>query len=855
MISLESTIIELKDKNLISVRLANACLKGKIDTLGDLLTKKKFDLYKIKNCGYKTILEIEDIKSRYINLIRFQNQKKDDKLKDDGKNNSTIPVWDYKIRYNKLITEDQNKIKSIIKEKFKLISVRCRHQFPSFGNLEVLLPYWDSTSDILNLNFSCGRKTLYDIKNYLSDARDTFDKFYIEQVHLYPSEEEALKIKKEYPFLLATDCKEVVDHLKKTNLIPFLFIIAKYIFQSDNRRNTIFKDFYGIGGSQESLQSICLRYELTQTRVKQIVSSTIRLPQHIKKIIPSEFSTNLGAVVSERNQIWTELKKLYMMSKSELDILLLASLIIPEKIIFQLGPCETKYLIDKELLRELKPKSVIRNIEKEINKKRTIIKELDILQIIKTECPRCSSRIEFICPIFAEYFEKNKNLQVKNDRYITLFPNKTDISLAIEHILRDKGVPMSLSELMVSYNEIYLEKIITSKNNFKAYIARNPNIKGKGRSGMYVLTSWKSHYTGSIISYIKMVLSTFEKPLKLELLVDFIRDQFPSTNRKSILSLISQDKSNEIVLYKDDLVGIRNEKHTDIITPKKIIKKEQFLDKWASYKTFVKIHKRLPFYNGETEEEQSLGRWMKRLKDGKNECDSENLTIITSFLDTNASLPQNKTEYNFKQVCDQIKVIVAKTFSLPERTENEYEYNWLKNSIQSYSSISHNKKIYFDDLVTFLKDFGFYILPEDVSISDIDKDSISHKNSNSEDIFLQNNTVIPDKNISSLEFGDGKFFYIKTLGCEAKGILTHDKQIVICKGSLIRENATNTYDRKDFRNQLIKWYCSKTDKGYIANLDLPPMSPSGASSFVQGRSSNGKRDWKDKNGNALSKYL
>lgn len=98
-------------------------------------------------------------------------------------------------------------------------------------------------------------------------------------------------------------------------------------------------------------------------------------------------------------------------------------------------------------------------------------------------------------------------------------------------------------------------------------------------------------------------------------------------------------------------------------------------------------------------------------------------------------------------------------------------------------------------------------------------------------------------------------FYISTIGCNAVGQLNSDGKIIILRGSIIREDLTNTFNRIAFRNDILRRYCEKIENGYRTKTDLPPMSPSAASGLVQGRSSNGKRDWLDKDGKPLSLYL
>lgn len=99
-----------------------------------------------------------------------------------------------------------------------------------------------------------------------------------------------------------------------------------------------------------------------------------------------------------------------------------------------------------------------------------------------------------------------------------------------------------------------------------------------------------------------------------------------------------------------------------------------------------------------------------------------------------------------------------------------------------------------------------------------------------------------------------KYFYIHSIGCNAKAKLIGNK-IVVLKGSILRKDKTKTFARNARRSQVILEFCTETQEGFLVNEDLPPMTPSGSSGLVQARSSNGKLDWKDENGVSLENYL
>ena len=98
-------------------------------------------------------------------------------------------------------------------------------------------------------------------------------------------------------------------------------------------------------------------------------------------------------------------------------------------------------------------------------------------------------------------------------------------------------------------------------------------------------------------------------------------------------------------------------------------------------------------------------------------------------------------------------------------------------------------------------------------------------------------------------------FYIEGAEWTGMGQLTMDGRIIVLKDSVLRANTTNTYSAHKIRNEVIERYCTPTEKGYLVEEDLPPMSPSTSSGLILGRSSNGKVEWKDASGNILATYL
>ena len=118
------------------------------------------------------------------------------------------------------------------------------------------------------------------------------------------------------------------------------------------------------------------------------------------------------------------------------------------------------------------------------------------------------------------------------------------------------------------------------------------------------------------------------------------------------------DKDGRFIMYEGEYVGLSENSILDFdLKERKIIKRQSFDTRFSDFKEFVITMKRLPMQTG-SDEEQSLARWMVNVLKSNIDSTEEQLLSLQEFLDDNKALPQNGHEYNFKQMCDQIKVVV-----------------------------------------------------------------------------------------------------------------------------------------------------------------------------------------------------
>ncbi len=715
MISSDTTIEEMCRLGLISVRAMNVCRYGEIKTLIQLLKADKFNLVKIRNCGRKTIIELDEIRENYSHYLQEQHI--------DVEENPVIVIEETELtnaqkKIELLAPNSVVHLKGWITWKFNELSVRAKNAFPQLNQLLTVIGVIYSAQKFNAIDAkNIGKKTSGEIQSFLSEVKAHFEEI-TKEIDLsvdIPNHNEldrlVAQVGELYPFLLTKECEMVAKHVLFHDFIPILFIAKQYIFRCEDSRMNIYRDYYGFNpeGRRYTLSEIGEKNNLSRERIRQLVSKRINLPKRLEDEIHRYLTPILESIIPFDSLFWNKVQRDNMLEESYSQTALLACSVTDTHTIIQIEDSDKEYLVNKELIENVKIRNVLNNIVRVIALRRTTVEQLDILDYIKEQNRVYHRNVNLLCSIYANYLRKNFDIDIEDNRYVKLLPNAINISTAIEGILEQSGEPMSLEGIKQAFNILYPSNSIDDVAKLKPYIFRNPNIKPKGKTGIYILKSWKNHFTGTLTSYLEHILHTFNEPIPLDDLVDFALDEFPRSNKKSIYSLIVGDKDERFIVYEDDFIGLADNPISEIeFKERRIIKRHNFDTRFEELKQFVILRKRLPIQN-KSEEESSLARWIVNVLKSNIETTEEQKLTLSSYLSANSTIPQNGTEYNFKQMCDEIKVMVAKSFSLPTASDNAREYNWLRKNIGKYNTYTDNRKFYFEDLLEYLKDFGFYL--------------------------------------------------------------------------------------------------------------------------------------------------
>lgn len=714
MIYAGTTIDEMYMLGLISVRAKNVCRSVGINTLGHLLKTEIHDLHRIRNCGRKTIEEIEEIMTRYHHCSQSVSEKKEEIPVDER----DYELIEAKKKFDLLSPNSVVRLKSWIIWRFNELSVRAKKAFPQFNQPSSVIDTIYSSHKFNALDTkNIGKKTCGEIQLFLSDVRAHFEDITreVDISKTTPGYNEFERIVAQtgelYPFLLTKECEEVARHIETHNITPILYIAKMYILRSDDTRMNIFRDFYGINSEEvrHSLNEIGERNNLSGAQIRQLIKRSITLPENIKDLINRYLDSKLEDVIPFDSLFWNNIQHENMLEESYSQTALLVCAVTDTHSIIQINADDKEYLVKKNILKNVKIRNVLANIIRLIELRHTTVEQLDILKYIKEGGRVYNKDVGKLCEIYASYLKNHYGVEIEENRYVMMLPNAFDISIAIEDILAQSGEPMSLENIKQEFNTLHPKNKIEDAAKLKPYIYRNPNILAKGKAGIYVLKSWGNHFIGTLTSYLEHIFQTFQEPIPLDDLLDFALDQFPKTNKKSIYSLLAGDKEGRFVIYEDEYIGLaENAISENDLKERRIFRRYKFETRFETLKQFVINRKRLPTQTG-SEEEQSLARWIINVMKANIDSTEEQVNTLNNFLSDQRYLPQNGTEYNFKQMCDEIKVIVSQSFALPTASENLREYSWLHKNIRKYATYEDNRKLYFEELLAYLTDYGFYL--------------------------------------------------------------------------------------------------------------------------------------------------
>ena len=296
---------------------------------------------------------------------------------------------------------------------------------------------------------------------------------------------------------------------------------------------------------------------------------------------------------------------------------------------------------------------------------------------------------------------------VKNIQYET--DSTSSIKRVLYNCLTASQKPLSLVELFDAYRKEYPESALTMPQQIKNVISQSDQIVAIGGKSLYTLKERLAPQTfkGSLYDCIEIVLRDSGEPMQKEEILSAALKIRPDSTAKSIKTIIaSMLRSDRLRLYNNEYIGLPGIEYDSsfIITESKL--HFTFEERMRQLYDFVAANGRLPF-NGSSEE-SPLARWYYRIQH-ETSLTTQQMVELFNFKQATkeAKIPLRVEHEIFRKNCLQYKALVMRMGRLPRLSEEEHLVAWFRRTFNRYSELDDFSKYYFDELVSFLSDFGY----------------------------------------------------------------------------------------------------------------------------------------------------
>ena len=699
IINKKTTIAELYRWDLIGTRAFNCCRNTKLFTVEDIYLYhfRHSSFLDIHACGKKANAELVRICALYHatspleaeSIIPQLDSTKDSS--EDSKKADTFP-W-----------ETNTYLDSILKDSFAHLraglSVRGRHLCDeTYATYKDCIPHLGMSLYSYQKLFATKRKTAKELFAFLQAFSSTLNEALLKS-------EEDLKyqqLEEAFPFLLKPELEFVKEKENELGHLPMFYILEHFLSLSSDRSSLVFSMYYGINGGQAlTLEELAKMNGCSRERIRQLVHG-FKLPSYLKsnrgiwdyyKHIPPflfEGCDDYNTIVQEEsiNPSYISFCGLVIASLSYVPIRFNNDVfLVPNK-------CEKTA---RKLLVQ------IRSLFKEKYSKDTAFSIKDLFH------PASETTFQICKIVIKELYDT----PVSEEGTFVIKQGYISIEEELINVLEIFGEPMSLEDLFVLFKDKYPDHKFVEARSIYNHIAKSDSIIAIGKTGRYGLKKWNLFH-GSIRDYVYEFLEQHETPQPDSVLIPAVLEVFPNTNKKSILSSLKSDEKCRFIRFQDSYTGLSSRSYSSELRLIPTRKSIPFEERLEDLRRFIIKHKRFPFTHG-GDEELSLNRWIgNHTREGAGYYyNKEQARRILGVLSEFASYPHNETEYVFQQMCSDYRYFINNVYRLPELDsidDKEQELAaWFNRSLLKYNSFKDNRKLYFQELLGFLSDFGFYI--------------------------------------------------------------------------------------------------------------------------------------------------
>ena len=682
----DTSVDELLEWERISVRACNCCKNAGLLTLAQIAAygQNPLAFYQLRNSGKKTVKELEGLCQEFKHSVPHESNVEQECQADNTPIIELSPIA-------------SSFFESEFKRLRKALSVRGQHLCETIWlSYKDLIPYFDYTLHDFSKIFKGKKKSSGELYSLLFE----FKAIYAENKD--KSDQEFKEIEREnlFPFLMDRELEYISAFHSQHGRYPMLYILKSYFAVSSERVDSLYAYKFGIlSGEHRTREEVANVYQLTAERVRQLIQN-YKLDSSMAFTALEDweyYSDNAPTVLTKQSSFYNETAQAENITEGyDAFVGLLGTIISDRKI----RRNNEKICIKAEY--EKKARLILDLLTDVLQEKYTRDTTIQLTQVVGQEAISMEIAKIFLSEVFEIEIHPGDTIEVKQ--------GKIDVSKEIIEVLETFGHTMSLDDIYMFFKDKYPDHKYEEAVQLRPSIINSDEIVAIGKSGQYALKKWNT-FTGCIKDCAYMILQEATEPMPDAELVEKVLEYFPNSSFRSIMSTLVSDPQERFTHYTDSSTWLVEKDHlTNKIKVRSRISSE---DRFEDLKAFIATYKRWPFASG-GDEEASLSRWIYNhsRRDLLPGYDPEEARQIEMLQEEYAHLPHNNSEYEFLNTCSDFKIFLQNNYRLPDEDssdESELELAvWFRKTSTKREPYDDNRRLYFNELLSALEDYGFY---------------------------------------------------------------------------------------------------------------------------------------------------
>lgn len=573
-------------------------------------------------------------------------------------------------------------------------------------DIRAAIQLFGSTADDINrmLGFGKSASTSKKIISILEQLREALHRV----AGCTDAEARQLLIDYDYPFLKSADRKFTADYITSYGHAPNIFLLRRYLSSSAKQYNRMMSDACGLtDGKPKTGAEIARRMGITAERAAQLKTNfRITEAKTLRRLYPVSVYPELdaSALLTENSAPYREIA-----SRGETDCLPFVATAKLLQEVSHFAPFQTSkgwIAVDNKLIDFNCIENLLRKIERLRKTRRGEAGRVGIWTLMEGIDASIYDKVKPIVAELACYICDATRL---TDDHLLLPANILDPTIAVYDILKAKGKPMHISEILARYRELYPTAKPQTAYSLRVKIYAHPHIVPLGKKSTYALDSWPDIYSGTIRDVVYQTLRRSDSPMHIDMLMTEVRKHYPTTTPRSVLSSLMTDSKHRFKNFGAKVVGLARRTYGTASIASAHDSKGQaaptFEQRLEWLRAFGERCHRMPMNIAEADpEERRMSIWFALRYSGSVEIKSEEGRKAFDSLTADFKAkgwPLTNLEYSYLLKCDRIRRFVDANGRLPRSKDDKRLYAWLRSSMSDDRIMDDQRRRYFDEMMAY----------------------------------------------------------------------------------------------------------------------------------------------------------